>query len=80
MVDAPSFSVQWYGHIGCQARGDEVATRGITVLAGGLKETREITRRAEAAGFDAAWSGEFLHRSAGYRMLVRLAGVKVRSH
>jgi probable F420-dependent oxidoreductase len=34
------------------------------VLAGGLKETREITRRAEAAGFDAAWSGEFLHRSA----------------
>jgi probable F420-dependent oxidoreductase len=41
-----------------------VATRGITVLAGGLKETRETARRAEAAGFDAAWSGEFLHRSA----------------
>src|SRR5690348_1238755 len=38
-------------------------TRGITVLAGGHKETQEITRRAEAAGFDAAWSGEFLHRS-----------------
>jgi probable F420-dependent oxidoreductase len=41
-----------------------VATRGITVLAGGLKETRETARRAEDAGFDAAWSGEFLHRSA----------------
>jgi probable F420-dependent oxidoreductase len=41
-----------------------VATRGIVVLAGGLRETQEITRRAEAAGFDAVWSGEFLHRSA----------------
>jgi len=41
-----------------------MTTRGITVLAGGLKETQEITRRAEVAGFDAAWSGEFLHRSA----------------
>ncbi|AJE87295.1 5,10-methylenetetrahydromethanopterin reductase [Streptomyces albus] len=41
-----------------------MASRGITVLAGGLKETQRITRRAEAAGFDAAWSGEFLHRSA----------------
>jgi alkanesulfonate monooxygenase SsuD/methylene tetrahydromethanopterin reductase-like flavin-dependent oxidoreductase (luciferase family) len=41
-----------------------VATRGITVLAGGLKEARETARRAEDAGFDAAWSGEFLHRSA----------------
>jgi probable F420-dependent oxidoreductase len=40
------------------------STRGITVLAGGVKATQEITRRAEAAGFDAAWSGEFLHRSA----------------
>jgi probable F420-dependent oxidoreductase len=34
------------------------------VLAGGLKDTQEITRRAELAGFDAAWSGEFLNRSA----------------
>jgi probable F420-dependent oxidoreductase len=34
------------------------------VLAGGLKDTREITRSAEGAGFDAAWSGEFLNRSA----------------
>ncbi|MFG2968340.1 MULTISPECIES: LLM class flavin-dependent oxidoreductase [unclassified Streptomyces] len=41
-----------------------MTTRGITVLAGGLKDTREIARRAEAAGFDAVWSGEFLHRSA----------------
>jgi probable F420-dependent oxidoreductase len=40
-----------------------VTTRGITVLAGGLKDTRDITVRAEAAGFDAAWSGEFLNRS-----------------
>jgi probable F420-dependent oxidoreductase len=41
-----------------------VTTRGITVLAGGLKDTRDITVRAEAAGFDGAWSGEFLNRSA----------------
>lgn len=34
------------------------------MLAGGLRQTQEITRRAEDAGFDAAWSGEFLHRSA----------------
>jgi probable F420-dependent oxidoreductase len=41
-----------------------VTTRGITVLAGGLKETVEITKTADDAGFDAAWSGEFLNRSA----------------
>ena len=41
-----------------------MTTRGITVLAGGLKETRQIARDAEAAGFDGAWSGEFLDRSA----------------
>lgn len=41
-----------------------VTTRGITVLAGGLKDTQAIARKAEAAGFDAVWSGEFLHRSA----------------
>jgi probable F420-dependent oxidoreductase len=40
-----------------------MTTRGVTVLAGGLKETQEITRLAEAAGFDAAWTSEFLHRS-----------------
>jgi probable F420-dependent oxidoreductase len=41
-----------------------MTTRGITVLAGGVRDTQEIARRAEAAGFDAAWSGEFLNRSA----------------
>ncbi|MBZ5738419.1 LLM class flavin-dependent oxidoreductase [Nocardioides mangrovi] len=41
-----------------------MTTRGITVLAGGLKDTRDITVRAEQAGFDGAWSGEFLNRSA----------------
>lgn len=40
-----------------------MTTRGITVLAGGLADTRDITVRAEQAGFDAAWSGEFLNRS-----------------
>ncbi|MCW2816097.1 MAG: 5,10-methylenetetrahydromethanopterin reductase [Nocardioides sp.] len=34
------------------------------MLAGGLRETVDTTRAAEAAGFDAAWSGEFLNRSA----------------
>jgi len=42
----------------------DVTTRGITVLAGGLDETVEITKAADAAGFDGAWSGEFLNRSA----------------
>jgi probable F420-dependent oxidoreductase len=41
-----------------------MTTRGITVLAGGLDETVRITEAAEAAGFDGAWSGEFLNRSA----------------
>lgn len=41
-----------------------VTTRGITVLAGGLKETVEITKAADEAGFEGAWSGEFLNRSA----------------
>lgn len=41
-----------------------MTTRGITVLAGGLRETVEITTAAERAGFDGAWSGEFLNRSA----------------
>ncbi len=39
-------------------------TRGITVLAGGVKEAQQIARRAELAGLDGVWSGEFLHRSA----------------
>jgi probable F420-dependent oxidoreductase len=41
-----------------------MTTRGITVLGGGLMETRDVTVAAERAGFDAAWSGEFLNRSA----------------
>lgn len=41
-----------------------VTTRGITVLAGGLAETVKITKAADQAGFDGAWSGEFLNRSA----------------
>ncbi|WP_243794930.1 LLM class flavin-dependent oxidoreductase [Saccharopolyspora gloriosae] len=41
-----------------------MTTRGITVLAGGLRDTQAVAARAEAAGFDAAWSGEFLNRSA----------------
>jgi probable F420-dependent oxidoreductase len=41
-----------------------MTTRGITVLAGGLAETVAITKAADAAGFDGAWSGEFLNRSA----------------
>src|ERR1700712_4412193 len=41
-----------------------MTTRGVTVLAGGLQETQRVTQAAEQAGFDAAWSGEFLNRSA----------------
>jgi probable F420-dependent oxidoreductase len=41
-----------------------MTTRGITILAGGLKETAQIAQQADAAGFDGAWSGEFLNRSA----------------
>lgn len=41
-----------------------MATRGITVLAAGPAATAKITQAAEKAGFDAAWSGEFLNRSA----------------
>lgn len=41
-----------------------MTTRGITILAGGLNETAQIAQRAEASGFDGAWSGEFLNRSA----------------
>jgi probable F420-dependent oxidoreductase len=54
-----------------------VTTRGITVLAGGLAATRDITVRAEAAGFDAAWSGEFLNRS-GIVSVAAMAGATSR--
>jgi probable F420-dependent oxidoreductase len=49
-------------------------TRGITILAGGLAETREIAQAAERAGFDAAWSGEFLNRSAIVSVAAMAAG------
>src|ERR687894_1947524 len=39
-------------------------TRGITVLAGGVRDTQEVAKLADEAGFDGAWSGEFLNRSA----------------
>jgi len=41
-----------------------VATRGVCVLAGGMAETVEIAAAADAAGYDAAWTGEFNDRSA----------------
>jgi probable F420-dependent oxidoreductase len=41
-----------------------MTSRGITILGGGLSDTREVVVAAEQAGFDAAWSGEFLNRSA----------------
>jgi probable F420-dependent oxidoreductase len=41
-----------------------MTSRGITILGGGLTETREVVVAAENAGFDGAWSGEFLNRSA----------------
>ncbi|MCW2786656.1 MAG: 5,10-methylenetetrahydromethanopterin reductase [Marmoricola sp.] len=44
--------------------GRTVTTRGITVLAGGITEARETAAAAAEAGFDMAWSGEFLNRSA----------------
>ena len=45
--------------------------RGITVLAGGVRDAQDIASRAEAAGFDTVWSGEFLNRSA----VVTVAGM-----
>jgi probable F420-dependent oxidoreductase len=41
-----------------------MTSRGITILGGGLADTHEVVVAAERAGFDAAWSGEFLNRSA----------------
>lgn len=51
-------------HSGGAQHSGVVTTRGITVLAGGLAETVEIAKAADRAGFDGAWSGEFLNRSA----------------
>jgi probable F420-dependent oxidoreductase len=40
------------------------ATRGITILRGGIDAIAEAAAAAEAAGFDAAWTPEFYTRSA----------------
>jgi probable F420-dependent oxidoreductase len=53
-----------------------MTTRGITVLGGGLMETRDVTVAAERAGFDAAWSGEFLNRSAIVSVAAMAAATK----
>jgi probable F420-dependent oxidoreductase len=41
-----------------------MATRGVCVLAGRMADTVEIATAADAAGYDAAWTGEFNDRSA----------------
>lgn len=41
-----------------------MTTRGVAILAGGIPETIETARAAEAGGYDAAWTAEFLDRSA----------------
>jgi probable F420-dependent oxidoreductase len=41
-----------------------MATRGVCVLAGRMADTVEIAAAADAAGYDAAWTGEFNDRSA----------------
>src|SRR5579871_5589433 len=41
-----------------------MATRGVCVLAGRMADTVQIATAAEAAGYDAAWTGEFNDRSA----------------
>lgn len=38
--------------------------RGITVMGGDVTSTAEVAARAEAAGFDSAWTAEFYDRSA----------------
>lgn len=41
-----------------------MTTRGVALLAGGIPETIEVARAAEAHGYDACWTAEFLDRSA----------------
>lgn len=53
-----------------------MTTRGITVLAGGVRDTQAVATRAEAAGFDAVWSGEFLNRSAVVSVAAMAAGTE----
>jgi len=40
------------------------ATRGLTVLRGGVQQIAAAATRAEQQGFDAVWSPEFYTRSA----------------
>jgi probable F420-dependent oxidoreductase len=51
------------------------ATRGITILRGGIGAIAEAAAAAEAAGFDAAWTPEFYTRSA----VVTLASIAART-
>jgi probable F420-dependent oxidoreductase len=41
-----------------------MATRGVSVLAGGMAETAQIAAAADDAGYHAAWTSEFNDRSA----------------
>jgi probable F420-dependent oxidoreductase len=52
------------------------ATRGITILRGGIETIAEAAAAAEAAGFDAAWTPEFYTRSA----VVTLARIAACTH
>jgi probable F420-dependent oxidoreductase len=52
-----------------------MATRGFTVLRGGVETVAETAAAAESAGFDAAWTPEFYTRSA----IVTLARMAART-
>ena len=51
------------------------ATRGITILRGGIESIADTAAAAEAAGFDAVWTPEFYTRSA----VVTLASIASRT-
>jgi probable F420-dependent oxidoreductase len=51
------------------------ATRGITILRGGIEAIADTAAAAEAAGFDAVWTPEFYTRSA----VVTLASITART-
>jgi probable F420-dependent oxidoreductase len=53
--------------------GTPVATRGVTVLRGGVAQIAEASAEAERRGFHTAWSPEFYTRSAVVT-LARMAG------
>jgi probable F420-dependent oxidoreductase len=54
---------------------NSTATRGITILRGGIEAIAETAAAAENAGFDAAWTPEFYTRSA----VVTLARIAART-